>query len=310
MTNETVVEKTYAPWDPRWLPSLCWAAIIGGTVAAIGIHILLSMLGVAAGLAAFSPMTDANPTTTFSESTAAIWSACALIAVFFGSVIAGRFSQTVHGGFVHGILVWSLTLIITALLLTTGTTMLLGGGLKILGEGIGLGTKAVSSGINDAAQAGIGRNKNELSSFIDEATQSIPTNSAPKATTRARREVGFAVMKLFAPENDINSQENKQAAVKALVDYTQMSQTDAQNTVDGWIASYQELQTELEKAKAAAAEKARKTADEAAHNLAIAGTWTFFGLLLGLIVSGGGGVLGADIAVKRIKVIRTTTTTL
>ena len=261
MTNETtmpVMEKTqtstqtsYAPWDPRWLPTLCWGAIIGGTVAAIGIHILLSMLGTAAGLAAFSPMTDANPTTTFSESTAAIWSICALVSVFFGAVIAGRFSQTVHGGFVHGILVWSLTLIITAVLLMTGATMFVGGGLKVLGEGIGLGTKAVSSGVNDVAQAGIKRNGNELNSFIDEATKSIPTNAAPKVTIRAQREVGLAVMKLFAPENDINSQENKQAAVKALVDYTQMSQADAQSTVDGWIASYQDLKAQLDQAKSA-----------------------------------------------------------
>jgi hypothetical protein len=314
MTNETtvpVVEKTqtsYAPWDPRWLPSLCWGAIIGGTVAAIGIHILLTMLGTGAGLAVFSPVTDAHPTATFSESTAAIWSICALVSVFFGAVIAGRFSQTVHGGFVHGILVWSLTLIITAVLLMTGATMFVGGGLKVLGEGIGLGTKAVSSGVNDVAQAGIKRNGNELNSFIDEATKSIPTNAAPKATIRAQREVGLAVMKLFAPENDINSQENKQAVVKALVDYTQMSQTDAQSTVDGWIASYKELKAQLDQAKNAAEEKARKAADEAAHNLAIAGTWTFFGLLLGLIVSAGGGVLGADFAVKRIKVLRTTTT--
>lgn len=318
MTNETtvpVIEKTqtsYAPWDPRWLPTLCWGAIIGGTVAAIGIHILLGMLGTAAGLAAFSPVTDANPTTTFSESTAAIWSVCALVSVFFGAVIAGRFSQNLHGGFVHGIMVWSLTLIITVLLLTAGATMFVGGGLKVLGEGlgagVGLGTKAVSSGVTDVAQAGMKRNQGELNSFIDEATKSIPTNAAPKATIRAQREVGLAVTRLFAPENDINSQENKQAVVKALVDYTQMSQADAQSTVDGWIASYNDLKAQLEQAKNAAEEKARKAADEAAHNLAIAGTWTFFGLLLGLIVSAGGGVLGADFAVKRIKVIRTTTT--
>lgn len=312
MINETTVvpvgEKVETHCDRHWFPSLCWGAIIGGTIAAIAIHILLSTLGIGAGLAAFSPSTDAHPTAAFSEETAAIWSACALVAVFFGAVIAGRFSHSVHGGFVHGILVWSLTLIITLLLLSKGAGAVLGGGLKVLGEGFGMGAKAVASSVGDVAQAGLKRNGDELNSFIDEATQSMPTNTAPKASIRAKREIGFAVAKLFAPENDITSTENRTAVVKALVDDAQMSQSDAEATVDGWITSYKNLAAELNNAKTVAENKAKEAAEQAAHNLSVAGTWTFFGLLLGLIVSAGGGVLGADYAVKRLKVKTVSTT--
>src|ERR1700744_4570832 len=98
-----VVETNY---DRRWWPSLCWKAIFGGTVAAIGIHILLTMLGLGAGLATFSPMTDADPVTHFNSGAAIIWSVCALVSIFFGALLAGRFSQSWHSGFVHGILVW------------------------------------------------------------------------------------------------------------------------------------------------------------------------------------------------------------
>jgi hypothetical protein len=284
------------------MPSLCWGAIIGGTVAAIGLHILLTTLGIGAGLAAFSPLTEAHPTADFSESTAAIWTACALVSIFFGAVIAGRFSHSLHGGLVHGILVWSLTLIITLLLLTESTGLVLGGGLKALGGAAGIGGKAMASGVTEATQAGLKQDGDELNSFIAEATQSVPTNALPKATIRAKREVGLAVARLFAPENDINSPDNRAAVVKALVDYTQMSQADAEGTVDGWIASYKNLQAQLDQAKVAAEQKAKEAADRAAHDLSVAGTWTFFGLLLGLIVSAGGGVLGADFAVKRIKI--------
>src|ERR1700749_750939 len=99
MINETsgpVVEKIETHYDRRWLPSLCWGAIIGGTIAAIAIHILLSTLGIGAGLATFSPLTNAHPSAALSEETAAIWSACALVALFFGAVIAGRFSHSLH----------------------------------------------------------------------------------------------------------------------------------------------------------------------------------------------------------------------
>jgi hypothetical protein len=304
MTTETsvpIIEKQEAHCDRRWLPSLCWSAIIGGTIAAIAIHILLSTLGIGAGLAAFSPPTSDHPTAVFSEETAAIWSGCALVALFFGAVIAGRFSHSLHGGFVHGIMVWSLTLIVTLLLLSKGAGAILGGGMKVLGDGLGMGAKTAASGLAEATQAGIKRNGDEINSFIDEATQSMPTNTTPKASIKAKREVGFAVAKLFAPENDTTSQDNQNAAIKALVNNTHMSQADAEATVDSWINAYADLEAEVKKAKNVAEDKAKQAAKEAAHELSIAGTWTFFGLLLGLIVSAGGGVLGADHAVKRMK---------
>src|SRR5450755_734890 len=106
VTTETITSRPLC----GGFPSLCWSAIIGGTVAAIGIQILLSILGTGAGLAIFAPMTDNNAVKGFSEGAAAIWSICALVALFFGAVIAGRFSHSMHGGFVHGIIVWCLTL--------------------------------------------------------------------------------------------------------------------------------------------------------------------------------------------------------
>ena len=67
-------------------------------------------------------------------------------------------------------------------------------------------------------------------SFIQEAVQTISTNAAPRDVTRAEREIGFAVMKLFAPGNDVNSQTNRAATIKTLMDYTQVSEADAKKT--------------------------------------------------------------------------------
>ena len=159
MNNEPSIpgaaETIKTSCDGRYLPSLCWKAIIGGTVAAIGIHILLTALGVGAGLATFTPMTDTNPVASFSVGAAIVWTLGALIALWFGGFVAGRFSHSLHSGFAHGILVWSLTLIITLLLLTAGTGMVLGGAVKILGEGLGIGGKAVASGMGEVAKAGV-----------------------------------------------------------------------------------------------------------------------------------------------------------
>jgi hypothetical protein len=289
-------------------PTLCWGAIIGGTVAAIGIQVLLSILGVGAGLAMFTPMTDAHPAVVFSEEAAAIWTGCALVALFFGAVIAGRFSHSLHGGFVHGIMVWCLTLIITLVLVSMGTGMVMGGALKVLGASVSIGGKAVASGVGDVVKDGAKRSSDQIQSFIQEAVQSVSTNAAPKATTRASREIGFAVTKLFAPGNDVNSQTNRAAAIKALMDYTQVSEAEATKTVDDWTISYNNLKTELDNLKTTAEQKAKEAADQAANNLSSAAIWSFSGQLIGLLISAGGGILGGDHALRRVKVLRETET--
>ena len=163
----------------------------------------------------FAPLTDAHPAAAFSEEAAAIWTGCALVALFFGAVIAGRFSHSLHGGFVHGIMVWCLTLIITLILVSMGTSVVMGGALKVLSASVGIGGKAVVSGVGDVVKDGAKRSSDQVQSFIQEAVQSISTNAAPKATTRASREIGFAVTKLFAPGSDVNSQTNRAARDKS-----------------------------------------------------------------------------------------------
>ncbi len=286
------------PTRLRSFPALCWRAIFGGTIAAIGIHILLTALGVGGGLAAFTPITDSNPVANFSIGAAIVWTVCALVALWFGGFVAGRFSHSLHSGFVHGILVWSLTLIITLLLLSMGTGMVLGGALKVLG-----GTaSAAAPGIGELVKEAASKTGAQLGSFTDEAVQSAPATATPKSTTRAKREIGFAVGKLFAPGNDVSSQENRAAAIKALVQYSEMSEADATKTVDEWIASYKNLQAELARMKVEADKKARELADRAASSASTAALWSFFALLAGLLAASLGGSCGAKRALMHVDV--------
>ncbi len=295
------------PTGGRSFPALCWRAIFGGTIAAIGIHILLTALGVGAGLAAFTPITDANPIANFSIGAAIVWTMCALVALWFGGAVAGRFSHSLHSGFVHGILVWSLTLIITLLLLSMGTGMVLGGALNVLGGGLGMGAKAAAPALGELTKEAASRSTAQLGSFTDEAVQSAPATATPKSTTRAKREISFAIGKLFAPGNDISSQENRSAAIKALTQYSEMSEADASKTVDEWIASYKSLQAEVARMRAEADKKARELADSTASNLSCAALWSFFALLAGLLASALGGSCGAKRALLHVDVHRVST---
>ena len=90
------------------------------------------------------------------------------------------------------------------------------------------------------------------------------SGATSKSATRAKRELGFAVGKLFAPGNDVASKENRAAASNALVRHSQMSEAEATKTVDEWTVSYKNLQAELERIKTEADKKARELADRAA----------------------------------------------
>lgn len=278
-------------------PSLCWRAIIGGTVAAIGIHILLTALGVGAGLATFTPTDDANPVETFSIGAAVVWSICALVSLWFGGFLAGRFSHSIHHGFVHGVLVWCLTLIITLLLLTMGTGMVLGGAVRVLGSGLGIGGQAAAPAVGEMVKDATQRSSMQIESFVEEAINAGPSNPTPKATVRAQREIRFAVARFFAAGADVNSPESRKAATQALVAHAGMSEPEASKTVDEWVVSYNNLQAELERLKAQAAKKAKEVADRAATNLSHAALWSFFALLVGLLVSALGGSFGGGRAV-------------
>ncbi len=292
------VTTNASPARAGGVPSLCWGAILGGTVAAIGIHILLTALGVGASLAVFTPVTDTNPVAAFSFGAAMVWTVCALIALWFGGLVAGRLSHSLHGGLVHGILVWCLTLILTLLLLSMGTGMILGGALKILGGGLGIGSQAATTELAGALKEGLQRGDAHVVSFVEEAVQSVPANSSPQALTRARRELDFAITRLFSRDNDLTSPANRSAAINALVAYAEMSEAAATKTVEAWTASYQQLQVELKNLKQVSEQKARQTADRAAANLASAAIWSFFALLLGLLAAALGGKCGAACAVR------------
>lgn len=310
MTSEPSVLKTaetlQTPSDCR-LHHLCWGAVLAGTVTAIGIHLLLTALGVGSGLAFFRPMMDTNPVATVSVGAAIVWSLFAIVALSVGGWVAGCFSRCPRGGLMNGVLVWSLTLIITLPLLVAGSGRTLGRAIKIHDEDLRISRQAVAVAEEDLAKTAAKRSQDQLGSFVEEAVQSIPTNAAPKADTRAEREVGFAVTKLFAPGNAAAFQANRLEAINALMVYTEMSAADATTTVDAWITSHKNLQAELDKLKAeinnlkAVAEQKASADDNArsvqkAQHLSRVGRWSFFSLLIGLLGASLGGRCGAKCA--------------
>ena len=291
-------------------PSLRWPAVLAGTVAAIGIHWLLTILGAGAGLAVFRPGLAPDPAASFGVGTAFVWSLFAIIALSLGGWVGGRCTGGPRNGWLQGVLVWSLTVLLVLPWLTVGTGLALGRAVKKSGKNSGLSHQTVVRAERDLARTVARRNDAQLCSFVEEAVQSIPINATPKAGTRAQREVGFAVTKLFAPGNAAGFQTNRDEVINALMVYTEMSAADATTTVDAWTLSHQNLQSELARLsvgvtqlrtewtslKVAEAEDASANAGLVAHRFARTARWSFIALLIGLLGAALGGRCGAECA--------------
>jgi len=303
----SVSPATETSYDRRLHKSLCWGAVLAGTITAFGIHWLLTTLGIGAGLTIFGPPTDSDSITTFSAGTALICGLFAIIALSFGGWMAGRLSGCRRSGVLHGVLVWCLTLIIALPWLALATGLALGRAVKNQNENVHTSRQAATVAEADLARTAAQRCHDQLGSFVEEAVQSIPTNATPKADTRAEREVGFAVNKLFAPGNAGAFQANRLETLNALMVYTEMTAADATTTIDAWITSEKNLQAELAKLKAelnnhnAMMEQAARSNTEALYLqktqvLSRLGGWSFFSLLIGLLGAASGGWCGAKCA--------------
>lgn len=106
-----------------------WGPIIAGTVAALSVQLVLTLLGVGVGAAATDPLTDAEPTRGLGIG-AAIWSIVSgLIAFGIGGFLAGNMLGPGRPapGAAHGFMSWALAAVLGVTLAAISGAMLAGG---------------------------------------------------------------------------------------------------------------------------------------------------------------------------------------
>jgi hypothetical protein len=114
---------------------LGWSAILAGATVALGVWLVLHVLGIGIGLTAVDPE-DAGTLRGVGIGTG-VWSAIApILALFIGGLVAGRMAPTINtaNAAIHGAVVWALTALVSMILVSM----------------------AVSSAVKGAAAAGRG----------------------------------------------------------------------------------------------------------------------------------------------------------
>jgi len=119
----TVVQRPVAYWR-----HVSWGAIFAGATLAIATQMLLTLLGAGIGLVALGA-TEGARAEPFGIGAAIWWLITGLVSLFIGGLAAGRLSRAGYAidGLLHGLLVWSVTTVFSAWLLTTAAANLIGG---------------------------------------------------------------------------------------------------------------------------------------------------------------------------------------
>jgi hypothetical protein len=141
MANHTNVAS-----DERYsaVKRISWGAIFAGTIVALVVQIMLSLLGIGIGLGVTNPASAADLSGLGIG--AAIWLVVStLIALFIGGFVAGRLAGIpIRGdGVLHGVVVWGLGTLVSLYLATSvvgtavsGVAAMLGQGFQLVGQGV------------------------------------------------------------------------------------------------------------------------------------------------------------------------------
>lgn len=114
--DEAIYSRAYRP--PLY--NVRWTAVFAGLAVGIATNMFLLLLGAAMGLAVFSAGAKTNEEGLLLA--ASLWdTACVLIASFIGGYIAARASgmRRTPDGVMHGLLAWSVAMLVTVLLATS-----------------------------------------------------------------------------------------------------------------------------------------------------------------------------------------------
>jgi hypothetical protein len=309
---------------PSGLHRISWGAVLAGVVVAIVVHVALSMLGLSIGAATVNPLTESDPLAGLGTG-AVMWMAgSALLAMFSGGWVAGRLAGIPHhlDGALHGIVTWGLTMIITLLMISSGVGSAINTAASAIGQGLNMVAQSASDvapevatalerqdislqGVREEVMSLIQPQGTELSGASSTSTTPDTTTTAPSTTTTNGATVPSSTGATFDPENMTAAQreadftisqflmsgtdatpEARTEVVNLLTTRANMTEEQAQQTVDRWQQSYQQFAAQVE-------ETTRQAGEALADAVAKMAGAAFMLMLLGAFAAAGGGHVGA-----------------
>jgi hypothetical protein len=319
------------PFDrTNFMKRISWSAVFAGVLVAIVTQMLLTLLGLGIGLGTIDPVEETNPTAGLGIGSAIWYIVSSLISLFLGGWVAGRLASAprLFDGVIHGVLTWCLVTLLTIYFLTTTIGSIIGGAGRLVGGIVrtaGSAASAAAPQLGDAVQDqlksnGIDMNNLDLGDLKSEVNQvlrqtgdpELNPNTLERKADRAVDQAGNTAeraasnpqgaddmasglfSRLFKQGQATVNSVDRTDAVNVVMKRTGKSRAEAEQTVDGWIKTYQQASIKIEQTKKEAEVKARYVADDAASAASKGAIFGFLGLLIGVASAGYGAKMGTD----------------
>jgi len=278
MTDLTITPAALVD-DEAGSSAVSWPAIIAGALVASALSLALLVLGAGIGLVSISPWSNNNASvTTFGVLAAAWFIAVQLFTSGVGGYLAGRLRTqwvSVHTDEVyfrdtaHGLLVWALGAVISALLLTSAASSIASGAAHAAGAVTqALGNVAAGPASQVASQ--IAPNAADPGAYYTDMLFRTDHPSPDAGASQA--EVG-RILATDALAGDMPAADKTYAA-QVVAARTGLAQADAEKRVTDVVAQAKAAKDKAIDAAKTAADAARKTGVYVA-------LWAFISLLVG-----------------------------
>lgn len=271
-----------------------WGAVAAGVAIAIALTVWFAEIGLALNLAIIDTTSDAG---TVGLVNGVLWVVTGLVALFAGTWVAGRMSQsrTAMEGGLHGVGVWAASSIATLMLAFGAAGAVAGGALSVVNTGLSSAGEAVTAVAPDwdTIREQLDQAKDQVVGEEGNAAQAV---EAVANDTRFRDE-----SRLLQLAGEHFSLDGSQLTTQERAEFTnlvasrlQISEEAAQETLAQWDRAWESGVARFEAAQARAVEIADQT-----RNVAVAAAgWAALSMLLGLVVAAFGGAFGAVCRVR------------
>ena len=277
-------------------------AIFAGAAAAASLALMLLMLGAGLGLTSISPWENQGLAAGTVGIAAIAWlTFTQIVASGMGGYLAGRLrtkwvdthtNEIYFRDTAHGFLTWAVALLVSAVLLTTTISSLIGGSAKVVGSVAG---GATATAVNNAGEGSSMLSKSSMEYF----TRSLfrASGSTPAGNSNASGNNVMAMNQPAPPKAESPAQLAEVTGIFANSiysgalpkdDLTYVAQLVSQNTGISQQEAEQRVQAVYDKAQAnlkEAKDKAQQAADAARKTTSYVTLWSFISLLIGAFVA-------------------------
>ena len=259
--------------------AISWPAIFAGAIAAASLSLILIVLGLGLGLSSISPWTFQGASTTAIAAGTIIWLLLTAIAASgLGGYIAGRLRNTWTDSdgdeahfrdTAHGFLAWAVATLISAAMLTSAASGVLGSAAKVAAAGAG------GAAASAAAATVADPTAHSVNYFVDmmfRGAKATENSSGMAATLREARSILTESVAADMPKGD------SAYLVQLVASRTGLSPADAEQRV-AQVVSAARLSA------VAAVAKTKEIADASRKAAAYTALWIFISLLVGAFYS-------------------------